>query len=254
VTIRRRSVMGVACSLFGATITGPLSSRANAQWPGTADPSMPPTQGCVLPDLGSFQASHSSLHYAGQEYDIDAITDPQQRKAFGKALVRLSTAFGVQPTFGFYDDGGQPNAQASPDDAVIFGRSLFADQISRYQDQGLSVLAICAHEFGHIVQFHSQLERALLRGQSTVKRLELHADFLAGYYLGFRKRADSTLRLWSIGDTLNRIGDLLVTSRNHHGTPQERVAAAEAGYNVGVDNGANFQSAIQQGVQYVMEL
>jgi predicted metalloprotease len=144
-----------------------------------------------------------------------------------------------------------PNAKAAPDSAttgaqgsVVFGSSLFSDQIHRYNDYGMSVIGICAHEFGHIVQYFTGVYQTIVRGQPTVKRLELHADFLAGYYLGFRKRSDPSLRVWSAGDTLHRIGDTNVLARDHHGTPEERVAAAESGLSLGLNKDVDVRTAV----------
>lgn len=72
----------------------------------------------------------------------------------------------------------------------MFGQTMFHDLLDRYTDQGMAVLAVCAHEFGHIAQFRAGVRDRLLRGQRTVKRMELHADLLSGYFLGYRKRID----------------------------------------------------------------
>ena len=46
---------------------------------------------------------------------------------------------------------------------------------------------VCAHEFGHILQYQKGLIRPLQGWDSTNRRIELHADFLAGYFAGIRK-------------------------------------------------------------------
>jgi hypothetical protein len=51
----------------------------------------------------------------------------------------------------------------------------------------VAVTAVCAHEFGHILQFKLNLRPIILAGQRTTKRLELHAACLAGYAAGFLK-------------------------------------------------------------------
>ena len=180
-------------------------------------------------------------------------------RALGRALVRLSELFSERPGFGFIDDSGGPNAYATDRTqvpgtwgTVCFGQTLFLDLLDRYQDQGLAVMAVAAHEFGHIAQFRSGIHNRLIRYQSTVKRVELHADFLSGYFLGVRKRQQPSISVWAAGDTLYRIGDYEFQNPNHHGTPDERVAAAEAGFRLGHDNRAAFGQAFSWGVEYIL--
>lgn len=76
---------------------------------------------------------------------------------------------------------------------------------------------------------------------------------LSGWYLGTRKRSDSSISLWSSGDTFNRIGDNNYTNRNHHGTPEERVAAAENGFRLGYDERRALSYALEASTEYVMQ-
>ena len=124
--------------------------------------------------------------------------------------------------------------------------------MERYQDQGLAVMAVAAHEFGHIAQFRSGVDGRLLRNQRTVKRVELHADFLSGYFLGVRKRQQPSISVWAAGHTLYRIGDYEFHNPSHHGTPDERVAAAETGFGFGYDERVEFGQAFSQGVEHIL--
>jgi hypothetical protein len=115
-------------------------------------------------------------------------------RALDRSLVRMSTTFGIDPVFGFFEDK-QPNAFAAPESndlsrtgIVLFGRNLFND-LQATDPSGVSVLGVAAHEFAHIWQFHSGYYKVIRGNGPTVKRLELNADFLAGYYLGLRKSA-----------------------------------------------------------------
>src|SRR5262249_4636037 len=123
-----------------------------------------------------------------------------------------------------------------------------------HDTSGMTVLAIVAHEFGHIVQFRRQLRDRILTGQPTVKRLELHADILAGYYLGARKRENQNLSFYSAGEVFHRIGDHSFNSPNHHGTPDERGAASEFGFRHGKEGQTSLDQMIDLGLSYVMRL
>ena len=216
-------------------------------------------RGCII-DRGRGRnfASERDFIGSGMQADISETTgDASLDKALGRALVRISQEFGETPGFGFIDDGVNGNAFASPEivvpgtwGTVMFGRTLFRDLMDRYSD-GIAVIAVAAHEFGHIAQFRSGIDSQLLVGQQNVRRVELHADFISGYFLGRRKADNPNLRLWSAGETLYRIGDYAFNDRNHHGTPDERTTAAEAGFAYANDH-SNFGQAFRYGAEYIL--
>ena len=187
--------------------------------------------------------------------------NPSLDRALGRALVRMSQTFRVNPSFAFFADEGAPNAYATPETmlpntwgALVFGRSLFADQFQRYQDKGVSIVAITAHEFAHICQYRRNMMSTLRGSDRTVRRVELHADFLSGWYLGLRKKQDPSISLWSSGDTFHRIGDTEYNNVQHHGTPQERVEASQHGFELGGQGDGDVELAIEQGASYVLSL
>jgi hypothetical protein len=77
-------------------------------------------------------------------------------------------------------------------------------------------------EFTHIMQFQHAW-------QETGRRPELHADCVSGWSLSLRGR-------WGWGTlgaalrVLYQIGDYQFNSPNHHGTPDERLNAANTGF------------------------
>jgi hypothetical protein len=218
-------------------------------------------QGCLLMNsdpavLGVEKGKFGALGNALEDSSGDSNLD----KSLGRALARAAGKFGVAPSFAFYRDGSKPNAYASSMTmtsgtwgSVVFGRSLFQDQLNRYKDGGVSVLAIVAHEFGHILQYRNKMLEDLQASEPTVRRIELHADYLSGWYLGLRKKEDPSISLWGSGDTFKRIGDYEYTNPNHHGTPEQRVAASEAGFKLS-KSGATISGALQEGRTYVRNL
>lgn len=58
---------------------------------------------------------------------------------------------------------------------------------------------------------------------------ELHADYMAGYYLG-RKGLVTSSGVEEFATSLFEKGDYNFTSPQHHGTPIQRVAAMRGGY------------------------
>lgn len=92
-------------------------------------------------------------------------------------------------------------------------------------------MAICAHEFGHIVQYQHNLKARLNHNQTTVKRSALHADFLAGYFIGQNANKLGTAQMLEIGQAWEGLGDSNFTDPSHHGSREERLQAVEAGFN-----------------------
>jgi hypothetical protein len=119
----------------------------------------------------------------------------------------------------------QKNAYAAPDGVIRFGLYLHNDLVAQYPD-GLPVAGVLAHEWGHEVQFAYSWMNP---NQSTVKPTELEADAFAGYYMGLAK-----LWAWSnitsFFNAVFNLGDYNFNSPQHHGTPQERLAAARLGF------------------------
>ena len=51
---------------------------------------------------------------------------------------------------------------------------------------------------------------------------------------------------------LYQIGDYEFHDEDHHGTPDQRVAAAETGFRLGYDESAGFEQAFSWGVEYIL--
>src|SRR5262249_46534616 len=180
--------------------------------------------------------------------------------ALAQTLSRLTDLFGVLPGFCYYDDHDGPNAYATgatklarADGTVLYGKRRLRNDLAKRESPEVEVAATCAHEFVHIVQFKHKLIARLNYGRSDVKRSELHADFLAGYFAGARKlqkagypAAVYATNGYADGDSSN--------GRNHHGTPEERAAAVVRGFETAYRERRNFSDAIQIGMNYVSRL
>jgi hypothetical protein len=180
----------------------------------------------------------------------------------GRALLRLANEFEVYPGFSFFDDSDSENALATRETkipgtkgTVIFGVNLFRDALHNFHDQGVAVIAVCAHEFGHIFQYKSGFYDKLTTGEGaqTVKLVELHADYLAGYYLAGRKSAYPDLDLQGAGALFESLGDTKFNNPAHHGTSAQRVAAIEAGFKFGRKSDQPILAAAAAGAEFVLE-
>lgn len=92
--------------------------------------------------------------------------------------------------------------------------------------------AILAHEYGHHIQYHLNLIPQV-RNSESIRKIELMADAYAAYYLSHaRGAAMQWKRVVQFLDVFFNIGDCSFNSNNHHGTPTQRMAAAEWAYNL----------------------
>lgn len=179
-------------------------------------------EGCSFAGYGAGQTRPRLSYNSG----MPAVDEAWDRE--GKALLRI---FQVTPAGGFLDDSDGPNAYATnevyytngPDGTVMFGVNLLRSELSRDHGIGMSIPAITAHEFAHICQFK---DRRLL--QVPTKYRELHADFLAGWYMAIR-HSFSPGDLTPVMESFFEKGDYHFNSPGHHGTPPERLEQLRAG-------------------------
>jgi hypothetical protein len=224
------------------------------------------TFGCVLDDDEVDQYLSPStkvqlLAFTGNEPIIGSSGDREFDYALAQTLSRITDTFRVLPGFAFFDDFDKPNAYANPtsrlgrrDGTVLFGQHMLRRTLAWPESPDAAVTSVCAHEFGHILQYKLNLKRTLLAGQSTTKRLELHADYLAGYYAGLCKLRNSNYPAAVYATFMHSGGSYNANHPKFHGLPDERAAAVVRGFEVAYRERRNLGEAVQIGVNYVMTL
>jgi hypothetical protein len=242
--ISRRALIGGACAMCGLA-----GSSAQAEIP---------RLGCSLPP-GEFEQHVDRSSIASAAIDNYGSGDRLFDQALSVTLLNISKVLTVLPGFVF-TDRVQNNAFASPntvlgrpDGSVVFGRSLFQTIMARAEHPEIGVATVCAHEFGHILQFKRGLYDKLVVGEK-VKRLELHADYLAGYFAGNHKLGSPSFPAAVFGTTLFALGDNDFTNPDHHGTQRERGDAVVAGFEAGYREKLPIDAALQKGVDYVQQV
>jgi hypothetical protein len=113
------------------------------------------------------------------------------------------------------------NAYANSSGTIYFGKKMFYYTLHHYNE--LAVAGILAHEWSHRVQYTFHWDKEL-----SNPALELEADAMSGYYMALEKgfawnQIDAYFR------STEKTGDFAVASKQHHGTPNQRVAAAYLG-------------------------
>jgi hypothetical protein len=202
---------------------------------------------------GGLQANGINMFRTSGNSDLD--------RSINLELTHIAESFKVLPGFGFYDDSDGQNAFALDEDliphtrgTVIFGKQLLSDELDSNEWGGLAVAGIMAHEFGHIFQYQSKFYDLLTQTQTTDRLLELHADYLAGYYLGLKRLRSGEIDIKGFLDSLYLKGDTDFNSSDHHGTPMERAEVMLAGYKMGLTNNNNIQQVAEIGMNLVLTL
>jgi hypothetical protein len=247
----------------GGLLTIVWSSTACTCWAAAARTRH--TFGCVLADdeVAQFLATSTGqqMFATGSEPVIASSGDREFDYALAQTLSRITDTFRVLPGFAYYDDFDGPNAYATTtvrmtkaDGTVLFGQRYLKAALAQPEHPDVVVAAICAHEFGHILQYKLNLKKTILAGQQTVKRIELHADYLAGFYAGTWKLRKPGYPAAVFATQQYSAGDLQVNSPKHHGSPDERAAAVVRGFEVAHRERRNLADAIQIGINYVSTL
>lgn len=165
-----------------------------------------------------------------------ALARPPLQSLLAAEEPRLRSAFDVTPVLIAYDDGDTPNAisvgRHTPGGfsaSILMGVNFARSELSNPLKGPDALVGILAHEFAHIVQAQ---RRSALRGRDR----ELHADFLAGWYCGRRSSRLQDLRAFAVSlwDRATRDAEAFehAPDTESHGSPQRRVAAMLAGFDL----------------------
>lgn len=134
---------------------------------------------------------------------------------------------------------------------VLIGQKL-VKQLLQPNDGGVSVAGVLAHECGHIYQYFGFTDHYDLLSATTPVLFELHADALAGYYLG-KKIGSTSTRLSVMEMELIRFSTDKNLETSSHGTSAQRNAALDKGYRL-AQSGMPFEPAAIESGKYVRGL
>lgn len=174
-----------------------------------------------------------------------------------RAQTILKRYYGVDPDLTFYDDGDNVNAFATrqritaacnTDGAIIIGKKLIASEMEASPGYwGTSLMFILAHEYSHIAQFKHGLD-------FESPNQELHADYVAGWFLGTIVRVFPTAGINF--EIAKRTVESKVATKSgapeSHGTTTQRIASLSAGYNCGRDNDFDIGMALTKGRDFLI--
>lgn len=218
--------------------------------------------GCIVPKNRTSELFNKSgkpvLYVTGEEPIVLKSGNKDFDYALAHTLVKISNSFNVLPGFAYYDDTEGKNAYATPavrlknaDGTVLFGQKLLDEIFRTKQEPDVVVASVCAHEFGHILQFKHGLDKIVLKNQPTVKRAELQADFLAGYFAGIRKKERPSFPAAVFAMTQYEFGDPHVSQEGHHGTQEERGKAVSEGFKLA---SSSIEQVIEASTRFAMTM
>jgi hypothetical protein len=152
-------------------------------------------------------------------------------KVLNTEKANLENVFKVKVDLKILDDSQSPNAYATSessnpfffDGTVYIGYTLLNNELMKRKNGVFAVKGIMAHEFGHILQTKLKCE---LQGSQR----ELHADFLAGYYVAMRGEFKTEADLTAFAESLYEKGDSELWDESHHGTSEQRLKVMLAGF------------------------
>lgn len=193
----------------------------------------------TIPRIYSFAGAEPELIATSGNHMLD--------KAFSRSLFTLSRDFGVLPGLGFHDGEAAYATNAVrmnlSDGTVAIGKRRMNRLLQRPQGDAY-VVAITAHEFGHILQFkrglHAKLEASV--GKTGV---EHHADFLSGWFAGLRKLKNDKYPAAHFATIASESGG------GSHGTGEERAAAVQAGFLAAARDKLSIDEAVEVGMRHV---
>lgn len=136
---------------------------------------------------------------------------------------------GNHPFFTFNAVAFTTYGQTVPDKIVVGDGILAVYDALGFAD--VAPQAILAHEFAHHVQFQNGFRLTGVTAAERTRFNELGADMMAAYFLTHaRGAAMNQKRVEQFLEVFYEIGDCAFTSSGHHGTPNQRMAAARTGF------------------------
>ena len=178
---------------------------------------------------------------------FSSIGDVSTDAFFIATCSELKSLFEVYPNLFFSEQKG-PYYETSNAFAprIVYSKKFYKDQISKSNGKE-RVKAVLAHEFAHAMQ--RKFEISWIQKKCG----ELHADYLAGYYIAQKGIVDNS-KLKSFADEFFSAGDTEYDSPDPHGTPEERRCAFLEGYKSAITYNFNIYQAFNCGVEYVRNL
>jgi hypothetical protein len=152
------------------------------------------------------------------------------------AMLELESVDGGNHPFFSFNAFAFSTGGGSIPDKIVMGDGIMAG----YEAMGFGDVApqaIFAHEFAHHIQYENgYFDDEIANSGSAAEQTrytELMADAMSAYFLTHKRGAAmNRKRVEQFLEAFYQIGDCGFTSPGHHGTPNQRMAAAQFGFDV----------------------
>jgi hypothetical protein len=216
-----RAIPILACVLLSGCCE--LLGTCDDDTPNPVEPTPPVAN---LGKAGCYAASYNAGVGYGTQVGV-SLGNPAYDQRMGQEVNIQRTFFnGVPATVWILYESSQQdrNAYASPDGHILFGYHMFYYTVQTYNE--LAIAGILAHEWGHRTQF-------VHNWPTGNPGMELEADAFSGYYMAIAKQWAWTQIQGYFANTY-ALGDYNFNHPQHHGTPNQRLAAAYLGVNTAI--------------------
>lgn len=168
--------------------------------------------------------------YILYEY-FTGLTSEEEAYELADELMALNALFSTIPESPFFSVDGF----ATSENLIVIGDGL----VQMLAESGVSAdivwTGVLAHEWAHQIQFDNMKawypNGAADNRPEATRYTELEADFMAAYYMTHKRGATyNWKRVEQFFTLFFQIGDCSFESNGHHGTPDQRMAAARLGY------------------------
>jgi hypothetical protein len=148
------------------------------------------------------------------------------------SLSRSTTMVGGNHPFWTFNAVSFKSSDPTIGKKIVMGDGI----LEGYQALGygdVAPAAVFAHEFAHQIQFYHNYRLAGVTAPERTRYNELMADAMSAYFLTHaRGEALNQKRVEQFLQVFYQIGDCAFTNSGHHGTPNQRLAAARFGFQV----------------------
>ena len=113
---------------------------------------------------------------------------------------------------------------------------------------------VLAHEFAHLLQLNRHIDVNFEGTPESTRYTELMADAISAYYLAHVRGATfQNKRIEELTVAASEVGDCSFSSNGHHGTPNQRKAAAGYGAKVAAENNSAILSPAEFAAEFNAE-
>ena len=167
-------------------------------------------------------------------FELPEATSRAYARTVRNALAGSTTMNGGNYAFWTFNSVSFRDREDGIPDKIVMGDGIL-EAYAKIGYGDIAPQAIFAHEFAHQIQYEKDYFGdlgAVSRAEAT-RYTELMADAMAAYYLT-HARGESANK-WRVQQFLSvfyQIGDCAFTDPGHHGTPNQRMKAAQFGFTV----------------------